>query len=49
MTDFIAREAAHTSGLYQKRELAIVHGKDAVVWDADGRDAIVIDNHSILY
>lgn len=40
MTDFIAREAAHTSGLYQKRELAIVHGKDAVVWDADGHEYI---------
>jgi len=38
--DFIAREAKHTSGLYQKRELAIVHGKDAVVWDADGREYI---------
>ena len=40
MTDFIAREAAHTSGLYQKRDLAIVHGKDAVVWDAKGREYI---------
>ncbi len=40
MTDFIAREAAHTSGLYQKRDLAIVHGKDAVVWDSDGREYI---------
>ena len=40
MTDFIARESAHTSGLYQKRDLAIVHGKDAVVWDAEGREYI---------
>lgn len=40
MTDFIARESAHTSGLYQKRDLAIVHGKDAVVWDADGHEYI---------
>ncbi len=40
MKDFIAREAAHTSGLYQKRDLAIVHGKDAVVWDANGREYI---------
>ena len=40
MTDFIAREAAHTSGLYQKRDLAIVHGKDALLWDSDGREYI---------
>ncbi len=40
MTDFIAREAVHTSGLYQKRDLAIIHGKDAVVWDAEGRQYI---------
>lgn len=40
MTDLIRREAAHTSGLYQKRELCIVHGKDAVLWDADGREYI---------
>lgn len=40
MTGFIAREAAHTSGLYQKRDLAIIHGKDAVVWDADGNEYI---------
>ena len=40
MTDFIGRESAHTSGLYQKRELAIVHGKDAVVWDAEGNEYI---------
>lgn len=40
MTGFIERESAHTSGLYQKRDLAIVHGKDAVVWDADGNEYI---------
>lgn len=40
MTGFIAREAAHTSGLYQKRELCIVHGKDALVWDLEGREYI---------
>ena len=40
MTDFIGRESAHTSGLYQKRDLAIIHGKDAVVWDADGNEYI---------
>ncbi|HEX4743289.1 MAG TPA: aspartate aminotransferase family protein [Candidatus Limnocylindria bacterium] len=40
MSDFIARESAHTSGLYQKRDLAIVHGKDALVWDSEGREYI---------
>ncbi|HEY8656955.1 MAG TPA: aminotransferase class III-fold pyridoxal phosphate-dependent enzyme, partial [Candidatus Limnocylindria bacterium] len=30
-------EAAHTSGLYQKRDLVIVRGEGAVLWDADGR------------
>ena len=40
MTGFIERESAHTSGLYQKRDLAIIHGKDAVVWDADGNEYI---------
>ena len=40
MTGFIARESAHTSGLYQKRELCIVHGKDALLWDAEGREYI---------
>ncbi len=40
MTDFIAREREHTSGLYQKRELAIVHGKDATLWDQEGRQYI---------
>jgi acetylornithine/LysW-gamma-L-lysine aminotransferase len=40
LSDFIARERAHTSGLYQKRELAIVHGKDATLWDQDGRQYI---------
>ena len=40
MTGFIERESVHTSGLYQKRDLAIVHGKDAVVWDAEGNEYI---------
>jgi acetylornithine/LysW-gamma-L-lysine aminotransferase len=30
------REDRHTSGLYQKRPLAIVRGEGAAVWDADG-------------
>ncbi|HEY8655777.1 MAG TPA: aspartate aminotransferase family protein [Candidatus Limnocylindria bacterium] len=33
-------EAAHTSGLYQKRELVIVRGEGAALWDADGREYI---------
>ena len=36
----IERERAHTSGLYQKRELAIVRGKDATLWDDQGRQYI---------
>lgn len=35
-----AREDAHTSGLYQKRPLAIVRGEGATVWDADGNEYI---------
>ncbi|HEX9436710.1 MAG TPA: aspartate aminotransferase family protein [Candidatus Limnocylindria bacterium] len=33
-------EDAHTSGLYQKRPLAIVRGEGATVWDADGNEFI---------
>ena len=33
-------EAQFTSGVYPKRELTIVKGKDAVVWDDTGRDYI---------
>ncbi|HVR88346.1 MAG TPA: aminotransferase class III-fold pyridoxal phosphate-dependent enzyme [Candidatus Limnocylindria bacterium] len=40
MSDVQAREAAHTSGLYQKRDLAIVRGDGAVVWDDTGRSYI---------
>ncbi len=40
MTGTIAIEAAHTSGLYQKRDLAIVRGLGAVLWDAAGREYI---------
>ncbi|HEY8860744.1 MAG TPA: aspartate aminotransferase family protein [Candidatus Limnocylindria bacterium] len=36
MADTISREAAHTSGLYQKRDLALVRGDGAVVWDDAG-------------
>ncbi len=35
-----AREDAHTSGLYQKRPLAIVRGEGARLWDADGNEYV---------
>ncbi len=40
MSDVIARESAHTSGLYQKRDVVLVRGDGAVVWDDAGRDYI---------
>jgi acetylornithine/LysW-gamma-L-lysine aminotransferase len=40
VSDVIAREGAHTSGLYQKRDLALVRGDGAVVWDDTGRQYI---------
>ena len=36
----IASESAHTSGTYPKRQLAIVRGQGARLWDADGREYI---------
>jgi len=36
----IARENAHTSGLYQKRDIVLVRGEGAVVWDEAGREYI---------
>jgi len=36
----IAAEAAHTSGVYPKRPIAIVRGEGARLWDADGREYI---------
>jgi len=36
----MALEAAHTSGVYSKRPLAIVRGQGARVWDADGNEYI---------
>lgn len=36
----VAREAAHTSGVYPKRAMALVRGEGARVWDADGREFI---------
>ena len=40
MSDIIERESAHTSGLYQKRDLVLVRGLGAVVWDDTGREYI---------
>ena len=33
-------EAAHTSGVYPKRPLAVVRGEGARLWDADGKEYI---------
>ncbi len=35
--DYVALEAAHNSGVYAKRDLALVRGAGATVWDAAGR------------
>ena len=35
--DTIAQEAQYTSGVYYKRDVAIVRGEGALVWDQDGR------------
>jgi len=36
----VGREDAHTSGLYTKRQLAIVRGDGALLYDEDGREYI---------
>ncbi len=36
----IAAEDAHTSGAYPKRPVALIRGRGAHVWDADGREYI---------
>jgi acetylornithine/LysW-gamma-L-lysine aminotransferase len=38
--EIMALEAAHTSGVYPKRPLAIVRGQGARIWDADGNEYI---------
>ena len=40
MDDIVRRESAHTSGLYQKRDLALVRGDGALVWDSSGHQYI---------
>lgn len=37
-TTIIGIEGRHTSGVYPKRPLAIVHGRGARVWDAEGNE-----------
>ena len=38
--DIVATETAHTSGVYPKRDLVIVRGQGATLWDAEGRSYI---------
>jgi LysW-gamma-L-lysine/LysW-L-ornithine aminotransferase len=38
--EIIAQESAHTAGFYPKRQVAIVRGQGAALWDADGREYI---------
>jgi acetylornithine/LysW-gamma-L-lysine aminotransferase len=38
--ELVALEDRHTSGCYQKRPMAIVRGKGAHLWDADGKEYI---------
>jgi len=38
--EIIAVEGSHTSGVYPKRQVAIVRGHGARVWDAEGREYI---------
>ena len=40
MSRTIEQESAHTSGLYQKRDVVLVRGLGAVVWDDAGREYI---------
>jgi len=40
MTDIFALESQYTSGVYNKRGVTIVRGKDALLWDDQGREYI---------
>lgn len=40
MTEFREREARHTTGIYPKREIVIVRGEGARLWDAEGHEYI---------
>jgi acetylornithine/LysW-gamma-L-lysine aminotransferase len=46
--DTIAREAEYTSGVYPKRDVAIVRGQGARVWDAEGNEYIdCVSGHGV--
>ena len=48
MQDIIATEQTYTSGVYPKREIALVRGKGVRVWDAEGREYIdCITGHGV--
>ena len=40
MSTIIEMEDTYTSGVYGKRQIAIVRGKGALLWDADGKEYI---------
>ena len=40
MTSIIEQENTYTSGVYSKRPIAIVRGRGALLWDAEGREYI---------
>ncbi len=42
-------EQAHTSGVYQKRTVALVRGQGATLWDADGNEYVdCIGGHGVV-
>jgi len=46
--DIIARESLHSSGTYPKREVAVVRGRGARVWDAEGKEYIdCVSGHGV--
>ena len=46
--ELIALEDRHTSGCYHKRPIAIVRGKGARLWDADGKEYIdCVSGHGV--
>jgi len=47
--DIYDLESQYTSGVYRKRQVAIVRGKGARVWDADGKEYIdCIGGHGVV-
>lgn len=46
--DLVSLEQRHSSGIYAKREINIVHGKGALLWDDHGREYIdCISGHGV--